>query len=616
MLYLLFTISYLLDIVLLILLIFLVFSVAQAIKSLGQQLSFQEKLKIAPQLLLQKPADSFDDLAQKDNKGTYAASFHQHKNVNGLMKKIIGSTLGFLAIKLVIVSLIFLNIPREGDAQPKVYSALYQAKEATDFAKGKFNLAQWDDNSITLQAGQLAGSYISQPIGSDKTISQWKSLSWEMDNNYNQKPVYPKGIMAIWDFDSLDNCTAAAYAKYKCQNNLVGLTRGIYNSNAYKFDGYKSMVKIPQNITFTGSFTIGAWIQPSVNTLNGSEDQNFAIFTKAYGDYADKKPYELKYNLFFGFKNGSLSLMYWPDGNKEHWVIGQNNKFNFEKGSWYHVAAVYDDKAKTIKIYINGIECTNISQNYDGAAIKLSPKLSLDNFPSWLGCVGYRWQDKEEKMLNVFKGDMDEVFLANAAFGLMDIRKLVNQSGEIMFQVRTGDKLPLQGDFWGPKGDRTAFFTSPKNNDLAFLNQSRYLQYIIYLYRPNTNFEPKVTDVNVEYFTTEENNIQASLQADNSAGQPSSQLFERDFEKERQAIDLFIQFFKTKPASDLDWQFVNMVAYNQAEERDLTKEAIAIRAFANYMKRLPTSNLDWGIVKALAYNDKGTILLMKWLKLK
>jgi len=611
MIYFLFTLSYLIDIILLILLIILILGVAQLLKSLGQSYKFSEKLKIVPKIISEKPAIAFSQYAQKNQDGTYLVSFGEHKKINKLTKRLIGSLLGFVTIKLILFSLIFLNIPRLGEAQPKGYNAFYQINNSISYSQGTTTLTQWDENGITLSAGQNSANYVSAPIGNSKSLNQWKSLSWEMDNSYNQKPVYPSSTLAVWDLDSLANCTSEKYSTYACQTSNVMEAQGIYNSSAYNFDGFKSKVKISQNLNFSGSFTIGAWIKPNVNLLNGSAEQNFTILAKGYGDYLDKTPYEFRYNFFFGFKNGSLALIFWSDTNKEHWVEAKNTKYNFVAPNWYHVAGVYDDKAKTLKLYIDGIEQTSMVTDYDGDKIDHSP-YNKDNFPSWLGSSAYRWQDNEEKLFNVFDGDIDEVFVANSALDVLDIRKLVNQSGVITFQVRTGDVLPLNGDFWGPNGKQTSYFTQPQNNDLSFLSPSKYLQFIIYFYRPNTNFKPKLKSAILEYFVPEEADLRIALQTNESN---NAQLI-RDLDKERQGIALFINFFKAKPTSDLDWQFVNLVAYNNVEQRDLTEEQTAITAFVKKMKRLPKSDLDWGIIRALAYCPKGQTLLSSWLKIK
>ena len=603
----LFVSSYLLDIIILILLIVLIFALSQLLKSLGRQQSLIEKLKISPELIVKKPANSFDKYAKKDKSGTYLTSYNQHKKISKLIKRIIQSTLVFLIFKVIII-LVILNIPRPGEAQPQIVQ--YKNDNYLTFLQGAHNLTEWDQDGLTLKAGQYFANYLSQPIGSEQTSNQWQNLSWQADKIYNQRPVLPQETIASWTLDSLESCSA----EHSCQNQEIELISGIYNSSAYYFKNSKSKVKVPQNINFNGSFTISAWIKPEINILNGNDIQDYVVLAKGYGDYLADDPYELKYSYFFGFENGSLTFKFWTDDNKDHWVEAKNTDFDFDANRWYQIATTYDDQNKTLKLYIDSIEHTALIKDYDGNEINHSPNIQ-NNYPTWIGSVGYRWLDNEEKILNIFEGVIDEVYLINRTLNILEIRDIMNQAGEIYFQVRTGDSLPLTGDFIGPNNKTTNYFTNHENNDLTFLNSSKYLQYLIYFSRPNTNFKPKLFSVTLDYLPLieKENNLEIALETESKNNRFN---IERDFNIEKQAIDLYIDFFKELPATDLDWEFVNMIAYQKTDERDLSKEEQALSAFINYMKNLPITEIDWGIVKALAYTLKGEILLENWLNLK
>ncbi|MBN1326286.1 LamG domain-containing protein [Candidatus Falkowbacteria bacterium] len=610
--YFLLTISYLLDVLLLIMLIILIVGIFQLIKSMRQELTFIEKLKITPGLITKKPEDVFSKYAARDNQGTHITSFHKHKSLSKLIKGLLASTISFLMLKLIIVSLIFFQIPRPSEASPKYYSALYQAATYTAFAKGTYTMTQWNSDGIDLQAGQLTGNYISMPIGNNNAESQWKNLSFKTDKNYNARPANPANTIALWNLDSPDKCTSS---KYACQMQDVESVEGIYNSKGYYFDGWKGNAKIEENISPSGSFTIAAWFNSDVLIYNGSHDQNYVIFAKGYGDYACSNPYTPRYQLYFGIKRGNLSLIYWLDKNQDHWVMAQNNKFNFVPHRWYHVAGVYDDKNKTLKLYIDGIEQFNIFQKWDNTKVTAGPNLK-ESMPSWIGGSAYKWMDCEEKPIDVFKGAIDEVLIVNSAMNVLDIRNLVNASGKILFQVRVGNTLPLNGPFYGPGGSQTLFFSNPKNNDLNFLPPTKYLQYISYFERPNTNFNPKLNNVIIDYLTIENPDIKIATAEKTSVVEINNDTasLNRNLDKEREGIDYFIKFFKTKPVTSADWLFVNMIAYGQITQRDLLLEQKAIVAFVKYFKRLPVSDLDWKIIKALAYTEKGKQLMESLVK--
>ena len=611
--YFLLTFSYLLDIILLILVFIFVLYISQLINTLGKEYKFIEKLKITPRLIIAKPINTFSKHAPKNNAGTFLASFYQHQKLTKQIKRILQGALGFLAIKLVIVSLIFLNIPRPGEAQPTP-NMHYLANNYEIITKGKSTFTQWDNDGLNLQAGQYAGNYISPIIGDGKSYNLWQTLSWQTDRVYNKRPEYPLGTLAVWPMDSLENCADVNSRSYNCQLNKVALANGLYNSKAYYFNGLDSKAKINKTISFKDSFTIGAWVKFDKLIINRSEDKNFVIFAKGYGDYTAANPYDLRYSIFFGIKKGSLELSYWSDDNKDHWVTARETNFNFEAGRWYYLAGIYDSKNKTIKLYIDGFDHTDYSADYDGGAINHAPN-TQNSLPSWLGSVGYVWIDKEEKIINAFEGTLEEIFIINNTVNILDLRNIINQSGEIYFQVRTGDNLPLNGNFWGPDGQITSYFREPKSNNLSFLLPSKYLQYIAYITRPITSFNPKLNNISIDYFNNLSNKnegLQIALPTEQNATTAS----QRNIAKEKEALNLFYKFFKTVPASEADWQFVNLIAYNQNYYRVLSKEQNALTGFVNYYHRLPKSDLDWGIIRALAYCDKGNLLLKTWLNLK
>jgi hypothetical protein len=393
------------------------------------------------------------------------------------------------------------------------------------------------------------------------------------------------------------------------------LVPGLYRSSAYYFNGQDSKAKITAKLSFKDSFTLGAWAKFDENIINGSEGLNYTFLSKAYGDYHDRaKAYELTYDYYFGLKDGCLEFRYNTDNNKNHWVYARNNSFDFSPQQWYHFAVVVDSKNKTIKLYINGIDHTDESADYDGGAINHWPNFS-GTYPTWLGGNGYRWMDDEEIMTDVMKGALEEIFVVNKTLNVLELRQIINQSGEIYFQVRAGNELPLMGNFWGPTGRNDSYFTDPKANDLKFLPPTKYLQYIAYFSRPITYFNPKLNNVSIDYYLnkpTKTNDLKIAVPADI----PSPTENTRNITLEKEALNLYSKFFKTLPANSDDWQFVNMLAYDKNYQRDLNKEKQAITAFYKYYKKLPATNLDWRIIHTLAYTSKGQILMQSWLKLK
>ncbi len=613
MLYYFFAIAYILDAFLLALLVVFIILIVKLLKSLGQDFTLLEKMRLIPIFLTKHSHQAFLHHALKNKKGTYQAHYHKHAQTNKILKHLMHGALGFLMLKVLITGLIFWYIPKPTVAQPIKYSFTNQG--FTSFSNGIYNLTQFENNAIFIAPGSLSGNYISQPIGTGKIAYNWQSLAWETDQVYNKRPEYPSTKIAVWSMDSLEYCADDLSHNYNCKIKNISLTNGLYQTKAYYFDGENSKAKIEANLSIKDSFTIGTWVKFDQDIFFGSEEQDYIFLSKGYGNYyIPKNPYQLKYNYYFGILNGALTFKYWVDDNQMHWGQVKNTNTNFSANRWYHLAVSYDSKSKAFKLYIDGIEYPAEITDYDDGALNHFPNTS-PNLPTWIGGIGYLWMDNEEKMVDVLKGALEELFITNTAMNVLDLRKIINQTGEVYFQVRTSNSLPITGNFWGPGNRLDTYFTQNQADNLKFITPSKYLQYIAYLSRPIMNFNPKLFNVTVEYSDGKiepTQNLKISLPTTSNGNKNSDT--SRDVVKEKEALNLFISLFKTMPTSDQDWQFINLVAYDKNYQRDLIQEQKAITAFSKFYNKLPSNNFDWGIIHALAYSVKGQTLMTSWLK--
>ncbi|MCX6744840.1 MAG: hypothetical protein NTX82_04925 [Candidatus Parcubacteria bacterium] len=612
MLYYLFTIAYILDAFLLALLIVFIVLIIKLLKTLGQNFTLREKMRLIPIFLTKHSHYAFLHHAKKNDQGTYQAPFHKYTKLNITLKHLMHGALGFLMLKIIITGLIFWYIPKPTEAQPTRLT--YNDKGFTSFSAGSYKLTQFENDAIFIAPGSYSGNYISQSIGDGKAEYNWQSLSWEADRVYNKRPDYPTGKIAVWSLDSLEYCSDSLSRTYNCKIKNIALTNGLYQTKAYYFDGENSKAKIEANLSFKDSFTIGTWVKFDEDILVGSAEQNYIFLGKGYGDYYIKKnPYQLKYNYYFGILDGALTFKYWSDDNPLHWGLVKDTNNNFTANRWYHLAVSFDSKTKSFKVFIDGIDHTEVVTDYDEGALNHFPNTGV-NLPTWIGGIGYLWMDNEEKMVNVMKGTLDELFITNTAMNVLDLRKIINQSGEIYFQIRTSNTLPLVGNFWGPGGRLDTYFTQNQTDNLKFAPASKYLQYIAFFSRPITNFNPKLYSVTVEYSDgkiEQEQDLKISLSTIQTNASSS-----RNITLEKEALGFYISIFKSLPQSDQDWQFINLFAYNKNYQRDLSQEQKAITAFNKFYKKLPQSSLDWSIIRVLSYSVKGQTLMANWLKIK
>ena len=104
------------------------------------------------------------------------------------------------------------------------------------------------------------------------------------------------------------------------------------------------------------SFTIEAWVyvDPSdVNPWPSSEKRNVAFKNQAYRLYV-----EFKRKVFAGTDDTSFSFY------SSFWWTYTRTGLNW-LGGWYHLAAVFDNNADSISLYLDGFRLMNTSFNQD-----------------------------------------------------------------------------------------------------------------------------------------------------------------------------------------------------------------------------------------------------------
>ena len=115
------------------------------------------------------------------------------------------------------------------------------------------------------------------------------------------------------------------------------------------FDGTDDYVALSNFPNLTGSFTITAWINP---TVINNDQRIFADDQSNTGGFA--------FSLGDG-GNGKLRFF-----SRNITPISLDTAAIISAGNWYHVAVVHDANAKTRQIFVNGVAVTS-AQNYTGS---------------------------------------------------------------------------------------------------------------------------------------------------------------------------------------------------------------------------------------------------------
>lgn len=207
----------------------------------------------------------------------------------------------------------------------------------------------------------------------------------------------PSGMVSWWDADSVSGTTA-----FDLQDgndgtllNGVSIVPGIVG-DAFSFDGVDDYVLIPSssgdNLDITSSFTLDAWI-------NYDGD-----LTKPFYPRIVEKSFATSY--FFGlYYRDTSRLSLWI--NSTSFIAAPGS---VSHGQLHHVAAVFDDAANTVNLYVDGSSVHSAS--YSGSI----PGSSNDVL------LGKYWADTGGE----FSGLIDEVEIFNRALSAAEIQAIYN----------------------------------------------------------------------------------------------------------------------------------------------------------------------------------------------
>lgn len=147
------------------------------------------------------------------------------------------------------------------------------------------------------------------------------------------------------------------------------------------------------------SGTIEGWIRPDFASGNDGKDDPF-IFSSQ--DWWGKR-----WGIRIGKDYGGIGVVQGGGGWDTSWLI-----YKFEKGRWYHIAAVFNTD-ETISIYINGVSIGTSTVKVDLGATGAPFKIGISN--SW-------------DVNNIFKGAIDEVRVWNVIRTATEIKNNMNNT--------------------------------------------------------------------------------------------------------------------------------------------------------------------------------------------
>lgn len=113
---------------------------------------------------------------------------------------------------------------------------------------------------------------------------------------------------------------------------------------ALSFDGVDDFVRVPHDakLNFSGELTLSAWM--NTNTLTGS-----------YRTIVNKGASGTQQDYWLGIYNGELRFTFYASGAYRRVGFAPG----FAVGTWYHVAASFEDATDRVRLYVDGVEVAN-----------------------------------------------------------------------------------------------------------------------------------------------------------------------------------------------------------------------------------------------------------------
>lgn len=171
-------------------------------------------------------------------------------------------------------------------------------------------------------------------------------------------------IMGLWHFDQINtNLTtttpdSSGHNNTGTLNGTVGLVSGKWD-HALGFDGTSGYVDVPDatSLDIPGSLTVEAWVYPTV-----IPSRYMTIISKENSS----QPFNVNYNLHItGDAHLRFAVTFNDSVTADPALVGASECSpggctltgvgTITPGVWHHIAAVYDETAKSVTLYLDGV---------------------------------------------------------------------------------------------------------------------------------------------------------------------------------------------------------------------------------------------------------------------
>jgi hypothetical protein len=259
----------------------------------------------------------------------------------------------------------------------------------------------------------LSGSHAPQCVESQLNCSGTVSLTctnstWVNNGNVSGQCGYispsaltalKQGIVGYWPFDG--NTSDLSGYNHNGENDGADYTSFGKVGGAYSFNGYNSLISVPNTANFYGmtNLSVCAWVY-----INGEGRDNGIFLVQQNQQYEGGASWGL-----FWWHNGGYPLGFSVTTNESSWVDKPSTSL-LQPGQWYHVCGTY--RSGELKEYIN----SQLDRTYTGGSAPTG-RIASTNGPLLFGAET-TWQDER------FNGLIDEAVIWNRTLNSTEISEL------------------------------------------------------------------------------------------------------------------------------------------------------------------------------------------------
>ncbi|MGB2629886.1 MAG: DUF2341 domain-containing protein, partial [Candidatus Omnitrophota bacterium] len=260
-----------------------------------------------------------------------------------------------------------------------------------------------------------ADTVIYMKYGNDDITTSQENISGVWDSSFVGVWHMDETSGLVYDSTSYNNDgTVFAFALGEVNRSETGKIDGANDLDlaSYPNDPAYILMTDSGSLDITGELTISAWIN--------ADDLTNSRTIVAKGASLTSVNYALSTNgteAQFGFYNG---------GNRTY----VTSSAGISTGTWYYVAATYDDAANSVKVYVNDTNKLDTSSTYSLIADNGNLNVSTYTYAP-AGVYG-------------FKGSIDEVRISNTdrSAGWLET-EFNNQTSPAIFHSQGGETVPL-----------------------------------------------------------------------------------------------------------------------------------------------------------------------------